>query len=237
MIAESLSVVTCVGGPYRQLNLVSACTIDSVSLFSITSRCVILVNRQPKTHMCTFVLLLLLRVSFPFLHLRTIHGPERSKQHTLNGLLGMIALVLRLPNLCVTLLLLCFLQGMQDRLIRLKICSEFGVTVYLMHISRSRFAPLCFSIAGRFIICFPATVQCICIASAMKRQDVCRTTGTCSLSPTDVNGSTPSKSRRSHHLFLENSTPSFQMPCLSCFACGHCAFSSFPAHWTKYKQA
>ena len=55
-----------------------------------------------------------------------------------------------------------------------QICSEFGVIVYLMHISRSRFAPLCFSIAGRFIICFPATVQCICIASAMKRQDVCR---------------------------------------------------------------
>ena len=35
-------------------------------------------------------------VSLPFLFLRTIHGPDSSKQHTLNRLLGIMALVLRL---------------------------------------------------------------------------------------------------------------------------------------------
>ena len=129
-MAASLLMVTCVGGPNRQLNLVRACMIESVALLSITSRWVILVYTQPNTHMCTLVVFLFVCVSLPFLLLRTTHCPDMFKQHTLNGLLGTMAHILRLPDLCGTVLLLCFLHGMHDLLILLKICSALGVIVY-----------------------------------------------------------------------------------------------------------
>ena len=121
-----------------------------------------------------------------------------------------MALVLRLPNFCCTVLLLCFLHGMHDLLILLKTCSAAGVTEHLMLISLSRFAPRCFTIAGLYSICFPDTVQWIWIARAMKRQKLRGMTGIFSLRLTEVNGSTPSSSSRSHHLFFEYSMPYFQ---------------------------
>ena len=136
----------------------------------------------------------------------SMSGPDRSKQHTLNGLLGIMVLVLRLPNFCCIVLLLCFLHGMR------KTWSAAGVTEYLMLMNLSRFAPQCFTIAGLYSICFPDTVQWIWIARAMKRQELRGMTGTCSLRLTEVNGSTPSRSSRSHHLFFEYSMPSFQTP-------------------------
>ena len=138
----------CVGVPYRHLSLVMAWIIDSVSFVYITLRCVFLVYRHPNTARYTFVEVIFVLVSLPFLLLRTIQGPDKSRQQTLKGLLGIIAQALKFPNCCCRVFLLFFLQGMQDLLILLNTMSALGVKEYLRLMSLSRLSPLCFTVAG-----------------------------------------------------------------------------------------